>query len=164
MSEEERKTIVNGKVSLKTVATVLSIVVCLLGLAGSYYQGRLDRQAAFYEFKIELQKERDAERMLAQEQRMALMGQIEILRLSLDRLRDWTDDSFGKVTGALDDPVREHEYNFHPKTKAGVGPQPTKFEIELDKVPETPEQNVLPALKTQDELGMMMKKKMAAGH
>ncbi len=141
---DERKTIVNGNVSLKTVATVASIVFMLFGLVGSYYKGQLDRQAAFYEFKLELQKERDAERMAAQEERMALLGRIEVLRLSMEGIRDWTDDSFGKVTDALDDPVREHEYNFHPKTKAGVGPQPTKFEIELDKMPE---QTVMPELK-----------------
>jgi len=161
---EERKTIVNGKVSLKSVATIASLVVMLGGVIGSYYKGQLDRERDFYEFRLELQKERDEERSVAQEERLALMAQIDVLKLSLEQLRDWTDDSFGTVTSVMDDPVREHEYTFHPKTKPGVGPQPTTFEIKLDKLPDAPEQKVMP---TPDDFGMMMKKKKemaAAGH
>lgn len=160
MADENGKRI-NGHVSLmsvwKTVGTVLGLLVVFGGIIASYYKSQQEQKDEIAALRLELQMQRDEDRLVAQEQHWTVINRLDIMDQNDDNESMWLARALDDVADAIPDAMEKHLIYDHPK-KGGPSYETAEFDV---KIPEKPKkvQVTIPELKHPTELELLKKKK-----
>lgn len=153
----------NGHVSLmsvwKTVGVVLGLLVMFGGIIASYFKGQQELKDEIADLRLELQMQRDEDRLTAQDQHWSMMNRLDTMEQNADNEAQWTARAIDEVADAIPDAMEKHLIYDHPMKG---GPTSMKEGMEFGvKIPEKPEKikSPVPELKHPTELELLKKKK-----
>jgi hypothetical protein len=152
----------NGQVSMmavwKTVGTVLGLLVVFGGIIASYYKSQQEQKDEIAALRLELQMQRDEDRLMAQDQHWTILNRLDIMEQNADNESMWLAKAMDDVADAIPDAMEKHLIYDHPKKGGAFSMKETEFEVVISDKP-AKIQPAIPELKHPTELELLQKKK-----